>query len=188
MGPDRTQKGLILAFALALLTAPVAAQQPGWHYSPLPREGDRATLGCDRDATPEAFTCLAVRCEDDYSTGIHVHTSRADVLGTWAMTLDRETASFVAEESDAPYGGRFIARSDWLLDRIKQGTFIYLRHVEDREGSHAYIDLGGSLYAVNAALAHCAPRLPAAEPINGEGVSPQTTMEKHHGPSTPGPQ
>lgn len=159
-----------MILALALLATPVAAQQPGWHYSPLPDEGDRATLGCDRDATPEAFTCLAVRCEDDYSTGIHIHTSRADVLGTWEMTLDRENANFVAEESDAPYGGRFLARADLLLDRIAQGTFIYLRHNDDRTGAYAYIDLGGSLYAVNRALAHCAPRVPPPEPIDGRDV------------------
>lgn len=168
MGFHRTQKGL--ALALALLAAPAMAQEAGWHYSPLPGEGDRATLGCDRDASPAAYTCLAVRCEDDYSTGIHIHTSRAEVLGTWDMTLDRENASVVAEVADAPYGGRFVARADWLLERIEQGTFIYLRHADDDAGAYAYIDLGGSLFAVNAALAYCAPRVALPEPIEDEGV------------------
>lgn len=159
MGPHRTQKGLILA--LVLMCGPAGAQEPGWHYSPLPGEGDRATLGCDRAATPEAFTCLAVRCEDDFSVGIHVHTSRPDVLGTWDMTLDRENARLVAEKSDAPYGGRFVAQADWLLERIEQGTFIYLRHADDSFGAYAHIGLGGSLFAITSALAYCAPRLPA---------------------------
>jgi hypothetical protein len=160
MGPHRTQKRLILA--LALLAGPAGAQEAGWHYSPLPGEGDRATLGCDREATPDDFVCLAVRCEDDFSTGVHIHTSRREAPGTWDMTLDRENASFVAEQSDAPYGGRFVEDADWLLERIAQGTFIYLRHAEDESGSFAYIDLTGSLFAINRALAYCAPRVPQA--------------------------
>jgi hypothetical protein len=166
MGPHRTQKALILA--LCLVAAPAGAQQAGWHYSPLPGEGDRAALGCDRDATPDSFTCLVVRCEDDFTTGVYLHTSRPDVLGAWDMTLDRENASFVAEPSGAPYGGRFVEDADWLLERIAQGTFIYLRHVDDRAGSFAYIDLTGSLHAVTSALAFCAARLPAPNEPNGE--------------------
>ena len=171
MGPDRTQK-ILIAAGLLLLTVPAAAQQPGWHYSPLPGEGDRATLGCDRDATPQAYTCLAVRCEDDFSTGLHVHTSRPLVMGTWEMTLDRENATFIVQPSDAPYGGRFIEKADWLLERIEQGTFIYLRHADDLAGVYAYIDLGGSLDAVHAALAYCAPRTPRNEPNAANGVDP----------------
>jgi len=165
MGPHPAQA---LSLLLALC-APAAAQQPGWHYSPLPGEGDRATMGCDREATPETFTCLVVRCEDDFSTGIHIHASRPDVSGDWEMTLDRENATFRAEPSPAPYGGRFVERTDWLLDRIRQGTFIYLGRADDPTDGFAYISLGGSLYAINAALAFCAPRIPV-EPIPDAGV------------------
>lgn len=168
MGPHRTQKALILA--LGLLASPACAQQAGWHYSPLPGEGDRAALGCDRNAMPQEFTCLAVRCEDDFSTGVYVHTSGPHVLGSWEMTLDRENASFSAEASSAPYGGQFIARADWLLERIEQGTFIYLRHADDGAGAYAYIDLGGSLLAIHQALAFCAPRVKPSEPITAEDV------------------
>lgn len=158
-----------LIAVLVVLATPVAAQQAGWGYSPLPGEGDRAAMGCDRDATPQDFTCLVVRCEDDFSTGVHIHTSHPVALGEWEMTLDRENATFVAEQSPAPYGGRFVERADWLLDRIREGTFIYLRHLEDANGNFAYIDLGGSLFAVNRALAFCAPRVPV-EPITSDGV------------------
>lgn len=154
---------------LLLLIAPAPGQEPGWHYSPLPGEGDRATLGCDREATRDDFTCLAVRCEDDFSVGVHVHTSRRHVLGRWDMTIDRENASVVAEAAEGPYGGRFHNKAEWLLERISQGTFIYLRHAEDSEGAFAYIDLSGSLYAVNRALAFCAPRVPV-EPKPDPGV------------------
>jgi hypothetical protein len=169
MGPYRTQKALILALCMA--ATPVAAQQPGWHYSPLPGEGDRAALGCDRHATQDDFVCLAVRCEDDFTTGVHVHTSRPGKLGLWEMTLDRENASLATEPSGAPYGGQFIKDADWLLERIEQGTFVYLRHADDEAGSFAYIDLTGSLRAINRALAYCAPRVPApSEPNDGAGV------------------
>lgn len=128
-------------------------------------------MGCDRKARRDEFVCLAVRCEDDFTTGVHVHTSRPDSLGGWEMTLDRENARYVARPSNAPYGGRFIEGADWLLDRIAQGTFIYLRHADDRAGSFAYIDLTGSLRAINSALAFCAPRVPAPiEPNDDAGV------------------
>jgi hypothetical protein len=158
-----------LAAVLALLSVPAAAQQPGWHYSPLPGEGDRAAMGCSRDATADDFVCIAVRCEDDFSTGIHIHTSRAQGAGRWEMTVDRENASFTAEPSDAPYGGRFADDADWLIERLAQGTFVYLRHSADETGSFAYIDLSGSLYAINRALAYCAPRVPPAEPNDDAG-------------------
>ena len=72
---------LLIGFA-----TPTLAQEAGWHYSLLPGEGDRAALGCSYDATPQRYTCLAVRCEDDFSVGIHIHTSRADGdVGHWTL-------------------------------------------------------------------------------------------------------
>ena len=156
MGSDRTR---ILIVAALLSVGPTMAQEPGWHYSPLPGEGDRATLGCDRDATQDEFTCLAVRCEDDYSAGIHIFTSRAVADGTWEMTLDRENRSAVVQSGVGPYGGRFSADEAWLLERLQQGTFVYLRHVDDSAAPFRFIALTGSLYAINAALAWCAPRV-----------------------------
>lgn len=150
----------VLAIFFQILTMPVSGHEAGWHYSPIPAEGDRATLGCDRNATPNNFTCVAVRCEDDFSTGIYVHTSRANALGTWEVTVDKENAILVAEPSSAPYSGRVLKNAEWLLDRVRQGTFIYLRHADDPEKGFAYIGLGGSLYAINDALSYCAPRVP----------------------------
>lgn len=157
MGPYR-------AAALTLLlatTSPALAQQPGWSWSPLPGEGDRASLGCARDSTAEDFTCLAVRCEDDFSTGVHIHASRPQgVDGSWEMTLDRETRNLVAEPAP-PYGGRLLDPDGWLLDGLRHGTFVYLRHEDDVSAGFAYIDLGGSFRAIEEALLWCAPRLPA---------------------------
>lgn len=152
---------LTMAVLALGLTTPVVAQQAGWHHSHVAGEGDRAAMGCDRDATAERFTCLAVRCEDDFSVGLYVDTSRSPVLGLWEMTLDRENASLLAAGAAAPYGGRFVAEADWLLERLRQGTFAYLRHVDDADGDFAFISLDGSLQAIGAALFHCAPRLPA---------------------------
>ena len=177
---------LVLAAAAAMGVLPLAAEEPGWHYSPPPGEGDRAALGCDRAAAPAAITCLAVRCEADFSVGVHVHSTRQKgALGPWEMTLDRENRVAVAEPADAPYGGRFIADADWLLEGLRQGSFIYLRHVDDVDAPFAFIDLGGSLRAIHQALALCAPRRPASEPISAPGVEPEPNEENNHGPSSP---
>lgn len=185
MGPYRAA-----ALSFLLLTTASVAQTPGWHYSPLPGEGDRATLGCDRDSTATNYACLAVRCEDDFSVGVHVHTSRhPDDLGTWEMTLDRENKQVVAEAAEAPYGGRIVEEADWLLQGLRHGTFVYLRHADDEGGAFRFIDLTGSLFAINAALAWCAPRVPeTAEPNDASGVDPATSMENDNGSSPAGTQ
>ena len=154
---------------LLFLFGPVAAQEPGWHFSPLAGEGDRATLGCDRDAEGESFACLAVRCEDDFTVGVYIHSSLPESTGTWEMTVDRENRSVEAMPSKAPYGGRFAADGDWLLERLRQGTIVDLRR-KGENGPFRFISLAGSLYAINGALAWCAPRVPPSEPIASPGV------------------
>lgn len=148
--------------ALVLMsTGPAPGQQPGWHYSPLAGEGDRASLGCASGATDEAYTCIAVRCEDDFSTGIHIYASRPrGVEGQWELTLDRETRSLTVV-SAPPYGGRFVDEEGWLLDGLRHGTFVYLRHEDEADGAFAHIDLMGSFKAITEALQWCAPRVPA---------------------------
>jgi hypothetical protein len=181
MGPYRA------ALLSLLLAAPATAQEPGWHYSPLPGEGDRATLGCDREATPDRFTCLAVRCEDDFSTGVYVH-SNIPSSGPWDMTIDRENKVLVAEPTAQAYSGRFVLEAEWLLERIRQGTFVYLRPQGSTE-PFRFISLDGSLRAINSALAWCAPRVPEGEPIPAPDVDEETrSTEKHDGPTSPGPQ
>lgn len=190
MGSYRTRARLSAPLFLVLAAVPASAERPGWHYSPLTGEGDRATLGCDREANDTAFTCLAVRCEDNYSVGVYVHSNRADDTGIWDMTLDREPRELVAGPAGgAPYGGRFTADdAAWLVDRIRHGTFVYLRPLAASGQPYAFIDLSGSFYAVNEALAWCAPRLPAAEPMPPSGVVPPQPEENNHGPSPARPQ
>lgn len=150
----------IAFLAVALITTAAPAQEPGWHYSPLPGEGDRASLGCSRDSTSADFLCLAVRCEDDFSTGMHVYASRRETAGNWQMTIDRVDKVLAAEPAPGPYGARFIADADWLLESLREGSFVYLRHEDDAASPFRFIDLTGSLYRINEALAFCAPRAP----------------------------
>jgi hypothetical protein len=153
-----------LALILAAAALPAAAIEAGWHISPLPEEGDRASLGCARDSTNTDFACLAVRCEDDFSVGVHVYTTRPNGdAGRWAMTLDREDRTFETTDDPSPYGARLDDADGYLLDRIQHGTFIYMRHAEDEHAPFRYIDLGGSFTAVAEALYWCAPRVPPAE-------------------------
>jgi hypothetical protein len=168
MGPYRAA-----LIALLLLIQPALAQTAGWHFSPLAGEGDRAAMGCARGSTPQDFTCLVVRCEDDFTTGLHLYASRfGGAAGTWTMTLDREDKSFVAEASDGPYGAQIRQDADFLLDRLRHGTFVYLRHSEDQYAPFAFISLAGSMTTINEALYWCAPRVPRAEQNAGSGVDP----------------
>ena len=173
MGSHRTQI-LSAALLLGLLPATrLAAQEPGWHYSPLPGEGDRATLGCALTSTPAAFACVAVRCEDDFSTGIHIHTSRAQGdAGVWAITVDKQTRSFVALPGQ-PYGAKLDGETAWVLDNLRNGAVAYLEPADGTPMPANHLALDGSLYAINQALAWCAPRVPATEPMAPPGVETQ---------------
>lgn len=166
MGPYRTT---ILALTLFSLRA--AAQQAGWSYSPLPGEGDRAALGCGLESTPEVFVCVAVRCEDDFTTGVHIHTSRPQGdVGRWAITVDKETRSFDAKAAE-PYGAKLTGDFSWVLHNLANGAIAYLEPEDGSAMPDNHIALDGSLYAINRALAYCAPRVPAAvEPIATPGV------------------
>jgi hypothetical protein len=158
-----------LIAALALLAVPTAAQEAGWHYSPLSGEGDRATMGCALDSTPQNYACIVVRCEDDFSTGVHIHTSRkTGDAGRWAITVDKETRSFDAEAAQ-PYGARLVGDFSWVLDNLANGAIAYLEPKDGLGVPANHIALDGSLYAINAALAFCAPRVPV-EPNADAGV------------------
>lgn len=168
--------------ALAALVFPAAGQQAGWSYSPLPGEGDRAALGCGLKSSPELYTCVAIRCEDDYSTGVHIYTSRPQTsVGRWAITVDKETRSFDAEAAE-PYGARLVGDFSWVLYNLANGAVAYLEPEDGSPMPDNHIALDGSLYAINRALAYCAPRVPV-EPNGHPGVLlPDTNLEKPNGP------
>lgn len=167
MGPHSAFAVIALSLTFSL---PAVAQEAGWHYSPLPGEGDRASLGCAPESTRESFACVAVRCEDDYSTGIHIHTSRPEGdVGEWLLTIDRENRTVETVPSDAPYGAQIVNETEWLLERLKQGTFVYLQPKTGTQPPTNPVSLAGSLYAINSALAWCAPRVP---PVNEDADEP----------------
>ena len=184
MGPHRTKR---LSAALFLLTGTaLSAQEAGWHYSPLPGEGDRAALGCALGSTKTTFACIAVRCEDDFSTGIHIYTSRPQGdAGTWAITIDKQTRSFPALPGQT-YGARLAGDTAWVLDNLRNGAVAYLEPADGTPVPANHIALDGSLFAIHQALAWCAPRVPASEPMTAPDVEPdKTLLENHHGSSTP---
>lgn len=154
---------------LLALAGPALAQEPGWHYSPLPNEGDRAALGCNREATATDFVCLALRCEDDYSVGLHLHSSRP-VLGEWLLTIDRELAvPIVAETSTAPYSARIGGDVAELVEALKNGGIAYL---DAADGSvSAQIRLNGSLTSISNALFFCAPRVVPEPPAEAPATN-----------------
>ena len=162
---------LSLAAVLAL-TAPAPAQEAGWHYSPLAGEGDRAALGCTYGSTPERFACLAVRCEDDFSTGVHIHTSRAGGdNGRWDLEFDKEGQHFpvTALADGTPYGARIEGDTGSLLEQLKNAGLVYLDPQDGLPIDRA-ISLSGSLAAINRALFFCAPKVPPATGSGDEGA------------------
>ncbi|MEO8683318.1 MAG: hypothetical protein ABI414_00600 [Devosia sp.] len=163
-----------------LAVAPAQAQEAGWHYSPLPGEGDRATLGCASGSTAQDYACIAVRCEDDFAIGFHLHTSRPEGdAGPWAIDIDKDHGQFAAVADGAPYGARIEGDLAWLRDGLEQGAVAYLQPLFGQPLQRGVIPLGGSLTAINQALAYCAPRVPKApgEPNAPQGVEPQTNTE-----------
>ena len=141
---------------------PALAQQAGWHYSPLPGEGDRAAMGCTYASTPEQHACLVVRCEDDFSVGLHLQTSRPEGdAGSWVLEFDREMQRFpVAASADgSPYGARIEGDVEELLFNLRNAGLVYL---EPQGGSpiDRAISLSGSLDAITQALYFCAPKAP----------------------------
>src|SRR5690606_822299 len=103
----RQMKALVPAIVV-LAAAPAAAQEAGWHYSPYPGEGDRAALGCAHGSTPQVHTCIAVRCEDDYTVAVHLDTTRlGGDAGRWQLEIDNEDFTVTAVEvEDSPYGAK----------------------------------------------------------------------------------
>ncbi len=183
-------KRRILTAVLAILVPifPAFAQVPGWSYSPLPGEGDRASIGCDREASPERFTCLVVRCADDFSVSVHPYSNRSEPDGVWEVTFDREARQVRAKADETPYRAGFPDDADWLLDRLRNGTFAYLRHEDDANRGFAYIALNGSFRSIAQALYWCAPRTEPVERNALPGVDAEETMEKANEPSTTGAQ
>jgi hypothetical protein len=145
------------------LAAAASAQEPGWHYSPLAGEGD-----CAAGSGATHYTCLAVRCEDDFSVGLHVHTSRAGGdTGAWSLDVDKESFEIEAAADGSPYGARVSGDVTTLLDRLRHGYIAYLDPVAGAPVARNGITLAGSLYAINQALYFCAPpadTAPAPEP------------------------
>jgi hypothetical protein len=152
------------ALTLAALSVPAAAQEPGWHYSPFPGEGDRATLACAADSNAKRYTCIAVRCEDDASVGLHIHTSRpGGDAGPWSLDVDKESFDIEAAADDTVYGARVSGDVTVLLDRLRHGFIAYLDPLEGPPVERNGISLAGSLYAINQALYYCVPETPAED-------------------------
>ncbi|RUT30278.1 hypothetical protein EMQ25_13270 [Arsenicitalea aurantiaca] len=163
---------VLATLLIAGAALPVFAQAPGWSYSPLPGEGDRAAMGCADDAPAGEHACLVVRCEDDFSVGFYVTTSRpGGDLGLWRITIDKEERPFDGVATETPYGARLKGDAFWLRDRLEQGTHAHILSEEGPLPPGSSISLGGSLRNITLALAHCAPRRPAlVEPMADPGV------------------
>lgn len=165
----------LLAAAVIALSGVIAArgEEPGWQFSPLAGEGDRAALGCTKDSTSTSYTCLVVRCEDDFSVGLHIHTSRlGGGAGRWDLSLDKDTVPLVAVPDQSPYGTRAEGDLPRILDGLEQGLVAYLDPADGTPGNVSYIPLEGSLKTIRQALYFCAPRVEQGQPTPADVVPP----------------
>jgi hypothetical protein len=155
--------GIVMGLALAATAVPALAQHSGWHYSPYPGEGDRAALGCAYESTPEIHTCVAVRCEDDFSVALYIDTRRlGGDGGRWRLQIDDAQHEVVAEAvAESPYGAKVAGDVGPIIEAIKHGVSLYLDPLEGAPLTRNGIGLTGSLYAINRALYFCAPHVPA---------------------------
>jgi hypothetical protein len=177
MAPIRMRLGAMRKATLPLmvlalgLPAPVLAQEAGWHYSPFDGEGDRAALGCAYGSDATTFTCLAVRCEDDLSVGLHIHTSRlGGDEGGWRLDIDGEHFELTARADGAPYHARVEGDVAPLLDGLRNGAVAYLDPATGAPVSRNGISLEGSLYVINQALYFCAPKAPDAPDADAQAT------------------
>ena len=168
----RLVAGAVAAWLSLASAAP--AQEAGWHYSPFSGEGDRATLGCAYGSTASSFTCLAIRCEDDFTVGLHIHTSRpGGDVGRWRLTVDEEQLDLDAAADGSPYHARVGVGAEVGIDRIRNGATAYLHPLDGAAVSAEAIPLRGSFEAIGAALYFCAPRVPPASASSAVSSSGQ---------------
>ena len=156
------EKAIAACLVALFLTSHALAQEEGWHYSPLPGEGDRAAMGCSHGASPEKHTCLVVRCEDDHSVGVHIHTSRAGSdAGRWRIEFDKGDPAHDVEaiEDESPYGARIVGDVEPIIFGLKNLGLVYLDPQDGFEVDQQ-IYLNNSLYVINQALYFCAPKVP----------------------------
>ena len=160
--------------ALIVLLAPAAfAQEAGWHYSPFAGEGDRAALGCAAGANASSFACVAVRCEDDFSVGLHIHTSRpGGDAGRWRLTIDEEQLDLEAGADGTSYHARVTTGAEAAIDRLRYGAVAYLDPLDGAPVPAEAIPLAGSNVAIAGALYYCAPR---ASPSSTASASSATS-------------
>jgi hypothetical protein len=149
------------ALALLMTFGPAVAQEAGWRYSPYPGEGDRAAMGCSYGSTPETHSCVAVRCEDDFTVGLHIDTTRpGEDAGRWLIQIDKDLHEVTAVAVEgSPYGARVEGDVSAIIDDIKNGDSLFVDPRDSGDPPSRGIGLSGSLRAINQALFYCAPRV-----------------------------
>jgi hypothetical protein len=158
-----------LAGLALLLAAPAVAQQSGWSYAPYPGEGDRAALGCAYGSTPEVHSCVAVRCEDDFSVALYLDTTRpGGDTGRWTLQIDKDVHEVTAVAADGlPYSARIEGDVAPIVELIKNGDSFFIDPPDGELPLSRGIGLTGSLTAITNALYFCAPRV-EPEPVATE--------------------
>ena len=157
------RRGISVLLASLILALPSPAQEPGWSYSPLPREGDRAALGCASGSTKAEFHCLAVRCEVDGQLAIYAYaTEPAAFTGRWTLQIDKQNYAvfglpgwmsqpYTSRIAEAPPGLTETLVADLIAGAIAMMEF-------GTTGEAVPVPLGGTARWVGGTQIACEPK------------------------------
>ena len=146
--------------ALAATAAAVVAQD-AWQPSPFPGEEDLAVMGCSDSTNEEAWSCLAVRCENDWSLGLYAELTNLTLDGEFTLVVGEESfpVSGRTQEQSIPYNNRLDGEIPDILAAMKSAEAVVIDRPDDPlNPGFDTIPLRGAADAITALEARCTQR------------------------------
>jgi hypothetical protein len=150
-------RALLSAIALAAATTAAVAQD-FWQPSPFPGEEDLAVMGCSDSTNEEAWSCLAVRCENDWSLGLYTELTNLTLEGEFTLVVGevRFPVSGRMQEQSVPYSNRLDGDVSAIVAAMKAAEAVVIDRPRDPlNPGFDTIPLRGAAEAISALEARC---------------------------------